>query len=162
MDSMEEIYQQYAQVIYKFLMSKTQDSDLAEELTQETFFQAVRSINRFEEKSSILTWLCSIAKNLLLQHYRESKKIGMLENIENLQEHSEISIEEVVLQKWESIEVLKILHNQKEPMREVMYLRLIGNLTFRQIGEIMGKNENWARITYYRGKEKIMKEAEEL
>lgn len=162
MDSMEEIYQQYAQVIYKFLMSKTQDSDLAEELTQETFFQAVRSINRFEEKSSILTWLCSIAKNLLLQHYRESKKIGKLENIENLQEHSEISIEEVVLQKWESIEVLKILHNQKEPMREVMYLRLIGNLTFRQIGEIMGKNENWARITYYRGKEKIMKEAEEL
>ena len=56
---------------------------------------------------------------------------------------------------------MKQLHGMEEPMREVMYLRLSGSLTFGQIGEIMGKSENWARVTFYRGKEKIVKEAKE-
>lgn len=63
-----------------------------------------------------------------------------------------------MLRSWEQLEILKLLHGLEEPMREVMYLRLIGNLTFRQIGEIVDRSENWARVTYYRGKEKIVKE----
>ena len=59
---------------------------------------------------------------------------------------------------WESMEVLKALHQLKDPMRETMYLRLVGNLTFAQIGEVMGRSENWARVTFYRGKELIIKE----
>lgn len=63
-----------------------------------------------------------------------------------------------MLRSWKQLEILKLLHGLEEPMREVMYLRLIGNLTFRQIGEIVDRSENWARVTYYRGKEKIVKE----
>lgn len=125
MDSMEEIYQSHARIVYAFLLTKTQSPDLAEELTQETFYQAVKSIHTFREESSIASWLCGIARNVWLAQMRKQRD-------------------------WVSLE---------DPMREVMYLRLIGNLTFGKIGEIMGRSENWARVTYYRGKEKIVKEA---
>lgn len=125
MGSMEEIYQSHARIVYAFLLTKTQSPDLAEELTQETFYQAVKSIHTFREESSIASWLCGIARNVWLAQMRKQRD-------------------------WVSLE---------DPMREVMYLRLIGNLTFGQIGEIMGRSENWARVTYYRGKEKIVKEA---
>ncbi len=70
------------------------------------------------------------------------------------------SVENELIAQWENIEFIKLLHNLHEPIREVMYLRLIGNLSFAQIGEIMGKNENWARVNFYRGKKRIMEEME--
>ena len=66
MQPMEEIYQEYARTVFKYLLSKTHDEDLAEELTQETFYQALKSIDRFDESCKISTWLCAIAKNQLL------------------------------------------------------------------------------------------------
>ncbi|MDF2541035.1 MAG: sigma-70 family polymerase sigma factor [Herbinix sp.] len=156
MDSIEQIYMKYAKTVYGFLLSKTQNPDLAEELTQDTFYQAVKSIKNFKGKSNVSTWLCGIAKNLWFEYLRKNK------NQVSLEEASEIAVdsaETVFFHTWNNVEVLKVLHNLKDPMREVMYLRLIGNLTFGQIGEIMGKSDNWARVTYYRGKEIIIKEA---
>lgn len=72
------------------------------------------------------------------------------------------SAETELFRGWENLQVLRMIHRLEDPMREVIYLRLIGNLSFAQIGEIMERNENWARVTYYRGKEKVMKEAEKL
>ena len=63
MQDMDAVYRQHAQTVFKYLMSLTHDADLAEELTQETFYQAVRSIDRFDESCKITTWLCAIAKN---------------------------------------------------------------------------------------------------
>ena len=60
--------------------------------------------------------------------------------------------------QWEQKEILQLIHGMDEPVREVMYLRLISNLTFAEIGEIIGKTENWTRVTFYRGKQKIVKE----
>lgn len=152
---MEQIYLMHAKTVYGFLLSRSQNHDLAEELTQETFYQAVKNIDKFKGKSNISTWLCGIAKNLLLEHHRKYK------NQVSLSDADEIPIDSTeteFLSKWEEMGILKVLHNLQEPMREVIYLRLIGNLTFAQIGEIMEKNENWARVTFYRGKEKIIKE----
>ena len=152
---MEQIYLMHAKTVYGFLLSRSQNHDLAEELTQETFYQAVKNIDKFKGKSNISTWLCGIAKNLLLEHHRKHK------NQVSLSDADEIPIDSTeteFLKKWEHMGILKVLHNLQEPMREVIYLRLIGNLTFSQIGEIMEKNENWARVTFYRGKEKIIKE----
>lgn len=156
MDSMEQIYIKYAKTVYGFLLTKTKNPDLAEELTQETFYQAVKSLKNFEGKSSVSTWLCGIAKNVWYSYLRKHK------NQVSLEEAAEAvvdSVETDFFKSWSNMNVLKVLHNLKEPMREVMYLRLIGNLTFGQIGEIMDKSENWARVTYYRGKEIIIKEA---
>ncbi len=155
MDSMEEIYIKHAKTVYGFLMSKTKDTHLAEELTQETFYQAVKSIKKFQHQSSVSTWLCGIAKNVWFDYLRKHKNTLPLE--EALTAESD-SLETQFFKDWDNIHIIKAIHGLKEPLKEVVYLRLIGNLSFRQIGEIMGKTENWARVNYYRGKERIVKE----
>lgn len=155
MNAMEQIYLEHAKTVYGFLLSRTRDPDLAEELTQETFFQAVKGIDQFEGNSSISTWLCAIAKNLWREHLRKQAKQNAFLN--ECSAPPSIAEDDSSLE-WDDVEVLKAVHQLSEPMREVMYLRLSSNLTFRQIGEILGKSENWARVTYYRGKEKVIEE----
>ncbi len=155
MDSMEELYRRHARLVYAFLMSKTKNPDIAEELTQETFYQALRSIDQFKGESTASTWLCGIAKNVW---YRSLRKIRDEVSLNESTEGFIRSAEEAVLCDWDKLEVIRQLHKLQEPMREVLYLRLIANLSFREIGEIMAKTENWARVTYYRGKEKIIEE----
>ena len=159
MDSMEEIYLKHGKMVYGFLFTRTQDPDLAEELTQETFYRAVKNIGKYKGESSVSTWLCGIAKNLWYEHVRRQKKHMPLEEAEEIPVDS---AETQLFHSWDSIQVLRLIHNLENPMREVMYLRLVGNLTFGQIGEIMERSENWARVTYYRAKERIVKEAEKL
>lgn len=156
MESLEEIYRKYSRNVYLFLLGKTCNADLAEELTQETFFCAVEGISKFQGKSSVLTWLCGIANHLWLKYLRDRKPQEDLSNYEN--DFKTSSIEDEVFVQWENVEVLKVLHKLKEPIREVMYLRLIGEVSFAQIGEIMGQSENWARVNFYRGKKRIMEE----
>lgn len=150
---MEEIYKMYSRKVFLFLLSKTNNEDIAEELTQETFFQAVQCIDKFKGNSSILTWLCGIAKNVWLKDLRKRQKtVSIEDNIPEItnKEHMDV--------QWEQKEILQLIHGMDEPVREVMYLRLISNLTFAEIGEIIGKTENWTRVTFYRGKQKIVKE----
>lgn len=157
MDSMEQIYLKYAKTVYGFLFTKSQNPDLSEELTQETFYQAVKNIHKFKGNSSMSTWLCGIAKNLLYENLRKQKKQV---NLKEVEEASILSAESELFLAWDHLQILKSLHSLEDPMREVMYLRLIGNLTFSQIGEIMERSENWARVTFYRGKERIIKEVD--
>lgn len=150
----DQIYQKYARTVYKYLLSLTYNDDIAEELTQETFYQAVRSIDRYDESCSISTWLCAIAKNQLLSYQRKHPIL------ENLDDHDQAiqSAEKDMLDSENRVELLRKLHLCPEPFREILYLRIFGNLSFKEIGEIMGRTENWARVTFYRGKEKLRKE----
>lgn len=157
MQSMDEIYQKYAQMVYKFLLSRTCNSDLAEELTQETFYQAIRTIDRFDESCQLSTWLCAIAKNVYHTWQRKHPEVGTLEEYAKTCD----STEKDVLQSMERIELMKKLHLCPEPFREILYMRLFGDLSFKEIGEIMGHTENWARVNFYRGKEKLRKEWKE-
>ncbi len=156
---MEEIYQRYAKTVYHFLLVRTANDDLAQELTQETFYQAIRSIDRFDESCKLSTWLCAIAKNVLLTYQR---KHPATENIENpeVQALQGDSTENVVMNKISNVDILKMLHGLAEPYREVMYLRTLGGLSFKEIGEVYTKSENWARVTFYRAKEKLRKDVE--
>ncbi|MCR4642398.1 MAG: sigma-70 family RNA polymerase sigma factor [Lachnospiraceae bacterium] len=156
MQSMNELYQQYARTVYKYLRSLCHNEDLAEELTQETFYQAIRSIGRFDGSCKVSTWLCAIAKNLYLSHQRKNP---VHEDITETEIPVE-SAESAVLGSAGRLELLKKLHELPEPYREVMYLRVFGNLSFAELGAILGKTENWARVTFYRGKEKLRKEVE--
>lgn len=156
MEPLDEIYQKYSQKVYLFLLGKTENAGLAEELTQETFFQAVQSIRHFRGQSSILTWLCGIAQNLWLKYLRDRKRHEGLEATERIA--GAHAAESELLVQWDSLEILRRIHALQEPVREVMYLRLVGNLSFAQVGEILGKSENWARVNFYRGKKKIAEE----
>ena len=154
MQSMEEIYKEYAKTVYRFLLSRTHDADLAEELTQETFYQAIRTSGRYDGSSKVSTWLLGIAKNVLLTYWR---KHPAHEDIEN-QEIPVESAEDTALRSAERVELLRKLHALEEPKREVVYLRVFGGLSFREIGDIFAKTENWARVTFYRAKEQLRKE----
>ena len=157
LQSMEEIYQQYAQTVYRYLLSLTRDTDLAEELTQETFYQAIRSIDRFDGNCKLSTWLCAIAKRVLLTWRRKHPAQEELGESAGLTSSAETE----VLQQQNQMELIRQIHNLPEPGREVMYLRVFGGLSFAEIGEVHGKSENWARVTYYRMKEKLRKEVSE-
>lgn len=154
MATMDDIYQRHAQTVYRYLLSLTQDPHLAEELTQETFCQAIKGVGKFRGDSQISTWLCAIAKRQLAQYQRRHP------TTEELTERVPAGTdpEREVLAGLGHMALLKRLHELSEPYREVMYLRLFGDLSFANIGEILGKTENWARVTYYRGKEKLRKE----
>ena len=157
MQSMDELYQQYARTVYKYLKSVTHNEDLAEELTQETFYQAIRSIDRFDGSCKVSTWICAIAKNLYLSYLRKNPA------------HEDVTETEIPVDSTESIvmgaegqlDLLKKLHDLPEPYREVMYLRIFGSLSFAETAEVLGKSENWARVTFYRGKEKLRKEMDD-
>lgn len=157
MQKIDDIYQQYAQRVYKFLVSLSGDEDVAEEVLQETFYQAIKNINKYDGSCKITTWLCAIAKNQLMVYQR---KHPAMDEYHNSHEQAP-STEQQVVQAYNKAELLKRIHNFDEPGREVLYLRLFGELSFKEIGEILGRSENWARVTYYRNKEKLRKELEE-
>lgn len=150
----EEIYRAHSQTVYRYLLSLTQDADISEELTQETFFQAMKSIERFDGSCKISTWLCAIGKNVLASYRRKHPVSDILDGVPD----NSATPEEITLEKAGQVELLRKLHLLEGEMREVLYLRLLGDLSFRDIGDILSKSENWARVTYYRGKEKLKKE----
>ena len=156
MESMDEIYQQYARTVYRYLLSLTRDEDLAEELTQETFYQAIRTVDRFDGSCAVSTWLCAIAKRVLSTHRRRHPA---MEDVDEVTLPA-ASAEQDALTNVGKVDLLRRVHTLPEPGREVVYLRVFGDLSFREIGAVLGRTENWARVTYYRAKELLRKDVE--
>ena len=153
MEDMNAVYRRHAQTVYKFLLAQCHEPDLAEELTQETFYQAVRSIERFDGSCKLSVWLCQIAKHLWFQHLRKHRREVPLP--EEALETPGPSAEEGVMVQEDRLDLLRRIHDLPEPQREVVYLRAFGDLSFREIGDVLGKTETWARVTFYRCKEKL-------
>lgn len=153
---LEAVYREHSASVYRFLYAKTGSAELAEELTQETFYQAVKSIDRFDGSSKITTFLFGIAKNVWLNEYRRRKKAPVpLPEAETV---SAPSAESDVLSRMGRDAILKTIHHTPDPAREVLYLRLLGSLSFAEIGSVLGQTENWSRVTYYRAKQQLIKE----
>ena len=159
---MGDVYRKYADMVYWYLLSLTHDSHIAEELTQETFYQAIRSSGKYDGSCKISTWLCAIAKNVLLTYRRKYPPHEELSAIDTYPDinssDGSLSAEDQALSSACRVELLHRLHLLSDPFREVLYLRIFGDLSFREIGEIFEKSENWARVTFYRGKEKLRAE----
>lgn len=155
----ENIYQEYGNFIFRYLLTLTNNTQMAEELTQETFYQAIKSIDNFQNngEAKFSTWLCSIAKNVWLQEMnREKKKFKLLDS---LSEETPISynLEDEYFKNEDKIGFYKRAQQLSEINREILYLRLLGDLSFKEIGSILGGTENWARVTFYRAKQQIRK-----
>lgn len=153
---LEQVYKENAAVVYKYLFCLTHDANLTEELTQETFYQATKGIHKFRGDCKISVWLCQIGKRLWYRELQKRKhQIVPIDAIEEIESNQ--NFEAQYIQNIDKVELFKRLHQLDDKTREVMYLRLTGELSFSEIGEILEKNENWARVTFYRGKQKIMK-----
>ena len=159
--NIEELYRTYFDIVYRYIRSISQDGALAEEVTQETFFKALKKADQFRGDCDVRVWLCQIAKNTLYDHLKKQKKqlLGD-EKLEKAESAGGELLEEKLAQRSQAMEIHKILHRLSEPYKEVFSLRTFGELTFREIGMLFGKSENWARVTYYRARVKIREELE--
>ena len=160
--NIEELYRTYFDIVYRYIRSISQDGSLAEEVTQETFFKALEKIDQFRGDCDVRVWLCQIAKNTLYDHLKKQKKqlLGD-ERLEEAESADGELLEEKLAQRSQAMEIHKVLHRLSEPYKEVFSLRIFGELTFREIGMLFGKSENWARVTYYRARVKIREELEQ-
>lgn len=159
MQNIEEIYKEYSITVYKYLFCLTQNRDISEDLMQETFAIAVKDIKKFRGECKLSVWLCQIAKHLW---YKELKKKNKNANIsfEEINENVlyDETPEQIICGKEEKLKLFKDIQKLDSKSKEVMYLRLIGNLSYEEIGEILGKTSNWSRVTFYRAKQKIREE----
>ena len=153
---MDSVYREYVTVVYKFLLSLCYEEDMAEELTQETFYQAVRSANRYDGSCKVSTWLCQIANHLWYQEVEQRKRKGTSPLTEDILS-KDMPVEDRFNIREEKRELFRKVHVLDETAKEVVLLRVTGAFSFKEIGELFGKNENWARVTYYRAKQKIVK-----
>ncbi|MBQ7002028.1 MAG: RNA polymerase sigma factor [Oscillospiraceae bacterium] len=153
MTDFQEVYDLYFKDVYKYALSLSRDPQMAEEITQETFFKALKSIDSFRGQCRLYVWLCQIAKNTYFTYSQKKSREAA-----EVEKASEESMEERLLTKESAFEIHKVLHRLSEPYKEVFSLRVFGELSFSQIGELFGKTESWARVTYHRARLKIKEE----
>ena len=155
---MDFVYREYEKLVYRFLYSHTHDAEWSQELMQETFLRAVNSISRYNGTCKLSVWLCQIAKHILYQELRKKKQIETVELVDYLTDDSAPNGETSILKQESKIELYREIHLLPEREREVVLYRITGELSFREIGEILGKSENWSRTVFYRAKQKIREE----
>lgn len=158
MKDFQKLYEEYNQIIYKFLLKLTNfNSDLADELTQETFFQVYLSLHKYKGNSSIVTWICSIAKNVCYKYY---KKNPIMLNILEIEEVKNISLEEALEQKELFNGIIKEIINLKKKYKDVLTYRFFFGMSFKEIALVMGISENSAKVIFHRGKNIVRKNME--
>ena len=145
-------------IVYHFLLSLCRDESLADELTAETFYQAYLHIDTFRGDCRIESWLCQIGKNALYKELRRRSRSISLE--EAREQDTPDDLFELLCDKEQAMHIHKALHRLKEPYREVFTLRVLGELSFREIAEVFDKSESWAKVTFYRAKSKLIKDME--
>lgn len=155
MDKFELIYRKYASAIKKYVMSLGADYNLSDDITSETFYKALKNINSYDKNQKMLTWLCTIAKRTYFDHCKklENNNLSIAGNEEWI---ASSTTPEFDIEKIEQNQILyKNILMLNEPYKDIIYLRIFADLSFNEIGAIFNKNENWARITFYRGKIKL-------
>lgn len=151
MTEFESIYNQYFREVYSFVLFLSRNEKIAEEITQETFFKALKNIDKFNGKCKLNVWLCQIAKNTYFTYLDKQKRFDK----DEIPEENENSIEEMILNKEETFRIHKVLRRLEEPYKEVFTLRVFGELSFKQISELFERTESWARVTFHRAKRKL-------
>ncbi len=151
-DTDEKLYETYYMRVFSFAMTLAQNREQAEEITQETFFRAFSSQNRFRGESDELTWLCAIARNLFID---EKRRLSRTQEFPEELPETGPGMEQKAIDRDTSFRIHVALHGLEEPYREVFELRIFGELSFREIGMIFKKTENWARVTYHRARLKL-------
>ena len=138
---LDTVYKKYTEVVYKYLYTLCRNENIAEELTQETFYQAMRSSQKYNGSCKVSTWLCQIAKHLWYQELERKSKKETLELKEDVVSNC-VSIEDKILLQEDVFELYKLIHSLDSTSKEVFLLRITGDLSFRTIGDIFNKNEN--------------------
>lgn len=153
----DKLYNTYYMEVYSYLMTLAKNAHIAEEITQEVFFKAMKTPNPYSGKAAELTWLCAIAKNTFLDERKRQSRFQ--EYDDNLP--SDANMEKMLEDECTTLQIHQILHQLEEPYKEVFQLRIFGELSFQKIGQLFEKTEVWARVTYHRARLKIQERMDE-
>lgn len=156
----EVIYREYFKEVYLFIKSLSHDESIAEDITQEAFFKALKAIEKFDGSKDIRAWLFTIAKNTYFSHYKKNKREIDLDVVE--ESSMGVQIVNHLMNEEHAFIVHQFLHSMNEPYKEVFSLRTFGELSFEKIGRLFGKSAGWARVTYYRARKQIIEYMEEM
>ena len=156
MTDMQEVYTLYFRDVYRYALSICRNESIAEEITQETFYKALQKLDSFDGKGKVSVWLCQIAKNTYLSMCRKDKHLDPDADAALLPGNE--TMEERLCDRETAFAIHKVLHALEEPYKEVFSLRTFGELSFKQIAELFGRTETWARVTYHRARLKIKEE----
>ena len=155
----EKVFQENQSFIFRYLMKLCNHDSLAEELTQETFFRAYMNLTGLRNEEKVSAWLCQIAKNTYFAWYNEQKRLQPME--ESCLSDTAPDIADLFTEKELQKRAYVCLHNMDEPYKEVFMLRVFGGLSLKEISTLFGKSESWARVTFYRARQKLMEGMEE-
>ena len=158
MAEFEQIYEANQGFIYKFLLNYCRDASLAEELTQETFFKAYMNFQALKDRDKAPAWLCQIARNTYFAWYHQQKRIQPLDETIVL---AQADLEEMAISKDLSHAAMRCLQELDQPYKEVLMLAVFGGVSLKEISRLFGKSESWARVTFYRAKQKILDNMED-
>lgn len=160
MGDFEKIYREHGKTIYSFLFSLSHDVHVSEELTQETMFQAIIHFSSFRGDCKLSVWLCQIAKNLYYEWYNKNKKTIPLDEIRITHEdEGDISLD--LADRETAWQILQLLHTLDDPYREVFMLHALGDVSLKDISRLFKKSDSWARVIYYRAKNRILAKMKE-
>lgn len=156
MTDFEAVYAEHFDSVYRYVYSLCRDEHTAEEITQEAFYKAMTHMDQFDGKCRLYVWLCQIAKNTYFTHAKRQKR-----HTEPEEGDAQPGVESQLLEKETAWELHKLLHRLDEPYKEVFSLRVFGELSFSQIGQLFGKSDSWARLIFYRAKTELRRRADE-
>lgn len=158
-----QIYSTYFKSVYLYAMQLSGNKHIAEEITSDTFYKAIHSIDNFRGDCDMRVWLCQIAKNTYYSYLKKNKKVLSMEEANLWDSPSTDKPIDVLISNLEEAQVIrKVLHDMPDPYKEVFMWRVFGELSFKEIGNLYDKTENWACVTYHRARKMIQSRLEEL
>ena len=160
MEEFEAVYRQYFSLVFSYARRLTGDDHLAEELTEDTFFKALKALKTYDGQEDLKAWLCAIAKNTWRSQYRKYRRLAPLEGLPEPEDNAAPPAA-LLENRDEAWRLHELLHGLDEPYKEVFSLRVFGELSHTQIAKLFGKTETWARVTYHRAKQKLYRQMEE-
>lgn len=158
----EQIYNAYFKSVYRYIRKLSGDEHVAEEITSETFLKVMKSIGDFRGECEMRVWICQIAKNTYYSYLKKSNRIANVDETElqNMADPNAL-LEKQIITQDETQQLRKILHTIPEPYKEIFMWRVFGELSFQEIGDLYGKTDNWACVTYHRARKIIQSRLEE-
>ncbi|MFI3284247.1 MAG: sigma-70 family RNA polymerase sigma factor [Erysipelotrichaceae bacterium] len=158
---LEQVYERYFKDVYYYIYGISKNEAIAEDITQETFFKALKKIKSFDGSTDIRAWLFTIAKNTYYTTIKREKIYSSAFELENIVGNHQRSVLDDLINDQQAMQILKYLHSMDEPYKEVFMLRFFGELSFEKVGIIFGKSAGWSRVIYHRAKNKIVDLMEE-
>lgn len=158
----DKIYKKYFSDVFRYVRKMSNNEHIAEEITADTFFKAMNNIDKFRGDCDVRVWLCQIAKNSYLSYL---KKNSHIEDIDDMEFEKKVvndkDFEEKLIRNDEAMQIQKLLHEISDPYKEVFMWRVFAELSFKQIGQMFNKSENWACVTYHRARTMIRNRLED-